>query len=294
MTSWVYIFSRFTPEALLLEALVIFFLICAYTAFWVLRKRRYGPVDSNLPSGPVKSYLNELILNAEHLRLQLFGLLSSSEYPKNTGSNLSTQVSLSPGGQVTSQDPEMAKKLAQLEFKLMEQTKSLELISAEKTKLEKELTEAKENTTAGSTGSGATADSTGSPGGNSEEISKLQQKIQDLESRLAEYNVIEDDLANLKRLQQENVQLKAQLSGKPSQAQAPQAPPPDKPVEADPAILAAAAASEPSADVFEGLVGSVDSSLQPPPEATPAASSTNETNNAEADLVAEFEKMLKG
>ncbi|MEK7692360.1 MAG: hypothetical protein AAB425_15200, partial [Bdellovibrionota bacterium] len=39
----------------------------------------------------------------------------------------------------------------------------------------------------------------------------LMDKIKSLEDRLAEYSVIEDDLANLKRLQQENTQLRGEL-----------------------------------------------------------------------------------
>ena len=79
MESWLYIYSQFTSEALLFESLIIFLILCAYLAFWILRKRRYGSVDTELPVGPVKSYLNELISQTEQLRAQLFGLFSSTD-----------------------------------------------------------------------------------------------------------------------------------------------------------------------------------------------------------------------
>src|SRR6185437_13812316 len=73
---WVYLFSKFTSEALLFEALIIFTLIALYSAFWLLRKRKYGVVETQVPASVVKYYLNELIVDAEQLRAQLFGLLS--------------------------------------------------------------------------------------------------------------------------------------------------------------------------------------------------------------------------
>jgi hypothetical protein len=334
MTSWVYIFSKFTPEALLFEALIICLLLCVYTAFWVLKKRRYGSVETNLPSGPVKSYLNELISNAEHIRLQLFGLLSSPEYSRGS-------QSIFGGGP----DPETVKKLAQLEIKLAEQSKSLELATEEKSRLEKEL--------AGSGGSSGGAPLTGDAG--------LQKRVQELEGRLAEYSVIEDDLANLKRLQQENAQLKAQLAGKgetPATSQTSEAPvaaqalasdaasdpstvqASSAPTEGEPEANAStetAAASTPAPEVTVEAASSESSPASnsvenatpsspldeataalaatttaspeapaavppvetaPATEASPLSSSTPPANpeglsNAEADLVAEFEKMLK-
>src|SRR5689334_392111 len=116
MTSWVYILSQFTPEALLFEALIIVLLCCGYTVFWILRKRRFGIVESNLPSGPVKAYLNELIANAEQLRNQLFGILSNSPplpQVKKSIENFSINLPNDLAG-----DPNLALKLAQFEEKL--------------------------------------------------------------------------------------------------------------------------------------------------------------------------------
>ena len=59
------LFSRFTSEALLFEALVIFTLLAIYAAFLVLRKRKFGSLKTQIPAGVVKDYLNELIGDAE-------------------------------------------------------------------------------------------------------------------------------------------------------------------------------------------------------------------------------------
>jgi hypothetical protein len=348
MASWVYVFSRFTPEALLIEAVVILALICGYAAFWVLRKRRFGSVGQEVPSTVVKTYLNELITEAELIRAQLFGLLT------NSGSAGAAQLSAGAGptlamlsgaggvsaGSLGSNDPELIKKFSSLELKVLEQARSMEAMLAEKAKLEKDLNDAR-----------ATSGGGGGAGGDPAALAKLNEKIKLLESRLAEYSVIEDDLANLKRLQQENAQLKAALSQQvgtgaaaaataataapiaataaataataapiaataaeavaqpepavadPVAAAAPPAPE-AAPAAADPlAEMLAAAATPPEAAAaptpeanFEGLVNQVEQSLQPAlAEAAPApAAPPAGGEKSDADLVAEFEKMLNG
>ena len=59
MTSWVYVFSRFTPEALLFEILLISILIAGYAGFWILHKRKYGAASAD---GVVKSYMKKTTL----------------------------------------------------------------------------------------------------------------------------------------------------------------------------------------------------------------------------------------
>lgn len=244
MNSWVYIFSKFTSEALLFESLFIFILCCSYAAFWVLRKRRYGSIDTTIPSGPVKAYLNELIGAAEQLRLQLFGLLSSS------GANSNAYRIIGLGD--AAPDPEITKKLTELEARTIDQAKALGVLAEEKSRLEKELTEVKANSLANAASAKNQVEGT----------KELQAKVNELESKLTEYSVIEDDLANLKRLQQENEQLKALLNSKH-----------------------AAANSNPISDTPKGAPTGTDPSIQPEvtPSITPSkkASEDPEVNSPE-------------
>jgi hypothetical protein len=347
---WVFLFSRFSSEALLFEALVIFTLLAVYAAFFVLRKRRFGSVKTQIPAGVVKAYLNELIGDAESLRAQLFGLLYSAGVPaaelahlRGTGSGISAGAMLQ-ATQAGGGDPAAVQAL---EAKLAAQAKQIETFLAEKMRVEKELEEARTK-----------GDSTSSQTSN--EMNKLQEKIGLLEGKLAEYSVIEDDLANLKRLQQENTQLKTQLGAKPANNSNVVGPPAAQPA---PNITAAPATPPPAEDAlpenalndalaaltteavssktpmpkntvsdigvqgpskekpasqelqtdssgadspletsagFEGLVDQVEKSLEKPIEAAAAVPpSTTEIAGAtieksDADLVAEFEKMLKG
>jgi hypothetical protein len=209
MASWIYIFSKFTPESLLFESLGIFLLICAYTGLWILRKYKFGIAADEIPSSVVKSGLNQLIGDAEALRAQLFGMMAENAEtsaafaggapgtdagPSVAHPTASSHTLHTAGGN----DPEVLKKLAAFETKMLEQAKLLETMQAEKAKLEQDLVKVK------ASGVGA--------GASTPDAEKLKDKVASLEARLAEYSVIEDDLANLKRLQQENTQLKTALA----------------------------------------------------------------------------------
>lgn len=320
----VFIFSRFTTEALLFEGLLIFSLLAVYCAFFVLRKRRFGSIEGQIPAGVVKAYLNELIIDAEQLRAQLFGLLSSAGIPAHEIPHRMNELQQQSTGAAFLQAGNPAGTSA-LEAKVAEQAKQIETFIAEKAKIEAELTEVKSK--------GATAPSGDAPG-----EKKLQEKIGLLEGKLAEYSVIEDDLANLKRLQQENAQLKAALGNKappsPTITAAPPAPaapetavsgsiggnpPPNAIVDPGqpqaPVAAAKNVAPEPKASDagldqalasmtesnkpadFEGVVDQVEKSLATTEEPAPPTLSTTEAAGAtieksDADLVAEFEKML--
>jgi hypothetical protein len=356
--SWVYLFSKFTPEALLFEAFVILGLMALYLAFWVLKKRRMGSVENVVPAGLVKVYLNQLIGEAEVLRTQLFGLLNgvspaagqqaalrvmTPDLLSSISSQLPAAGAAPAGAPVSGADKA---QLQALETKMTEQAKAMEAIVVEKTRIEKELAAAK---VAGSKAGAAPTDDG--------MVAKLQERIRILEGKLAEYSVIEDDLANLKRLQQENAQLRTAL-GKPvaeaktvaetkteavaeakteakaetkaepvAQAAAPAetAAAAEAVTEAAPEAAAAPAAAPAAAAPaeaatedanFESLVDEVEKSLQEPTPPAPAPAAPTPTpeptleatnpnaaapgsvappqEKSDADLVAEFEKMLKG
>jgi hypothetical protein len=342
MGSWVYLFSKFTHEALLLESLAFFSLCGAYAFFWIRRKRRLGAVGEEVPSSVVKLYLNQLIVDAEQMRAQLFGLLGAhgmqglSPSASSTLGSAAGGLSLgqNTGGPSLSMDPMLANQIAQLELKMAEQTKAMQTVIAEKERLEKDLSAAKLT--------GPTKDKTPAAASGPAE---LVDKVKTLEAKLAEYSIIEDDLANLKRLQQENAQLRASLaSGAPASsastgtslpepelaavaAEEPvlPTPKPRAPSEVDLASAfeevisgpetskAAAPAPVPAlVDEFETLVNQVEKSLEPARAEAPAPAETPklaekpapavtaatmspvdaEAEKTDADLVAEFEKML--
>ncbi len=260
MRSWVYLFSKFTPEALLLEAFIIALLTCIYTAFWILRKRRLGSIKTQLPAGPVKIYLNALIAQAEQLRAQLFGLISAHSQDSTTSSPIySPQAS----SNVTPSSLN-SEALSALEAKVSEQAQVIETLTAEKNKLSQ--THSGKNDSSALNPSQKNSESP-------EEKAILEEKIKDLENRLLEYSVIEDDLANLKRLQQENALLKNSLSsqGIPLPQAEKQAPETSE-------------ASQPIPETQPSKKLSPTTEIPQTPEAR---------EQEDTDLVSEFEKMLK-
>jgi TolA-binding protein len=292
MSSFVYVFSRFTPEALLIEALLITTLCAGYTAYWVLHKRKSGVIDQEVPAPVIKNYLNQLIIDAQELRSQLFGLLAA----------------------VGGMDPKMIAagnvdvKMTSLEAKILEQTRAMEALLTDKVRIERELANAKAQA-----GAAPTAIASASmAGGDPAVVASLQTKVTDLEGKLAEYSIIEDDLANLKRLQQENQQLRSALAAKGGDVSATLASSPkDTPAATAASVAPVAATTAPVAAAtgdpqFEGLVDQVEKSIQETPTvatatpttpdlvAAPTAVESQSAEKTDADLVAEFEKMLNG
>lgn len=317
-SSWVYLFSQFTPEALVFEGLLICALAAGYSAFWLLRKRRHGVIRTDVPAGVVKDYLLSLIQEAEFIRMQLFGLLQQGGAPTGMSHR-------SLGGAVGLANPAA---LSELEGKLSEQQKALERVINEKIQLEADLAAAKSAAGAGSGGGGGAS-------------AELEEKLKSLQARLDEYSIIEDDLANLKRLTQENAALKTQLASvqsggaapapvaaaaaapaavaaavaapaavavaaalAPEEPATPPAPEPAPPMEMPALATATAPANDsPLEMATEGIQTGheveqpVAPSLPEPTPAAPAVAAKAEETAAlppEGDLVAEFEKILSG
>jgi hypothetical protein len=227
MNSFIYLYSKFTEELLLLGAAAIFTLLALYCYEWVIKKRRLGAARNQIPAAMVKVYLNQLINEAQFVRTQLFGLVNGMP-PEGITLPVSSSAPLaggeshdSPAAQLMSAATaglagDLGDRLKALQNQLTEKESIVVNINIEKTKLLEEIENLRQNQKA--------MQSAGSGGGSSDE---LLRKVKELEARLEEYSLFEDDLANLKRLQQENLQLKKKLedlgSGLPSQSVAPSA-----------------------------------------------------------------------
>lgn len=221
MSSFIYFYSKFTEEFLLLGGAGIFTLLSAYCYHWVIKRRRLGAARSQVPAGVVKAYLNQLINEAQFVRTQLFGLISGdpSEAAKlqslflkpnfEAGSAPAADAmaafqasSPSAGGANLSGSvpSDLIDRLKALESQLAAKESLVVNINVEKTKLLEEIENLKQNQKALQNSSAMSAGQ-----------DELLKKIKNLEERLEEYSLFEDDLANLKRLQQENNALKKRL-----------------------------------------------------------------------------------
>jgi hypothetical protein len=210
MNSFLYLFSKFTEEFLLLTAAGVFGLLSVYCYEWVIKKRRLGAARDQIPASMVKAYLNQLIAEAQSVRVQLFGLIQTNPEEaaglENADKLLSTFATAASSGLALSGAPapgipgDLTERLRALQAQLADKESLVVNINIEKSKLLEELDSLRRNQ------QNATLASPGAPA--SEELAR---KVKDLESRLEEYSLFEDDLANLKRLQQENIALKKKL-----------------------------------------------------------------------------------
>lgn len=308
--SLVYLLSKFSQEAILLELLSLGLLGTAYFGYLLFKKRKYGVAKKQIPDHVVRAFLMDMMSRTEGFKNQLFGEsfhiptatvahephlhTTASAAVAGVAATLTAAAPVATAGITGKVDDETLKKLsAELQASLGKQDelgKALTKIQDEKAALEAKLAQA---------GSGS-APAPDAAGGDSKET---LDKIAKLEAKLAEYEVIEDDLANLKRYQQENKQLKAQLAATqnggatpavasavaaaaeaapaepatetaaPVEAAAAEAPAPE--AAASPLAAAEEAAATSSAEKeLEGLAGKVEESLAevPTPEAPLGAS----------------------
>lgn len=140
--------------------------------------------------------------------------------------------------------------------------------------------------------------------GENVDISEYLKKIKDLEGKLAEYEILEDDIADLSLYKDENFRLKAEverLSQGGNLAVAPaatSAPTPDEPPAPEsapaPASDAAPAAPATDGDIVEQFASAVEMSKAPPPAAAappPAVAAPAPAASDDAagdDLLTEF------
>lgn len=184
---------------------------------WFYNRRKYHHLKHQIPASVVKNYLDSIIQNSTALKSSLFrggGL----EVDANGVPSVMPLSDLPSGAQVNisggEDDSALRAEVSRLQSQLNEKNgviKDLENQNAQlggdvKSKqerieeLEKLLAAAKE----------------GAGGGDPEADQKIAELVKErdrLEEDLKQYEVISDDLADLKRLKQENAQLKKTLEG---------------------------------------------------------------------------------
>lgn len=318
--SLVYFLSKFSQEALLIELFLIGCLMTSYFGYVLTKKRRYGAAKKNIPDNVVRAFLVEMISQAEGFKGQLFGDSFKIEPGKTPRLEIPKAAAGGDSADSSAEVGLLKKQLAHATAKTGELTSSVDALKADKAALESKLAQA-----VAAAAAAASAKPAAAAGGGDNKA--LLSKIAKLEAKLSEYEVIEDDLANLKQYQQENKQLKAQLAALSGGAPLPATPAPapaaaaaaaPEPAPApEPSPIAAAEEAvsaevdekkfaEPLAPPAPAGASVVDPTLKPaapapaaaapaatetaPPAAAPPAAAKNE--KSDSDLLNEFERML--
>lgn len=283
MDSLINYLDKFGPELLVIQFGFLVILSTLFLWLWFSNRRKYHNLKHAIPANVVKSYLDSIIQNSTALKSSLFrgGGLEVNGVPSVMPlQNLTGGDSLAVNGAPsTALMEELNQKKAQIaaleaqlsssqnaqrevEAKLNEALKNLSNAESRIKELEALLAEARAS--AGS-GDGAGADE--SLKSELEMVSKERDEIRD---RLKEFEIISDDLANLKRLQQENEQLKRSLGLKDGPLA------PEIPKAAEPA---AKTNSAPPADLSD-LLQDMGSSSQ--------ETTSSSENSDEAQVIEEF------
>lgn len=261
------ILTKFSDEVIAAQLALLCFVSCVALYWLVVRKKKKESAEW-VPAAVVRAYLDKVRADEQEVRFKLFG-----EAPVAAGSHAPLAAALSTVTTVT--DPALLKEVDALRAQLsasdqrsMEFDRVMNALKTEKAALEEKLKAA---------AAGAPVAAGPSP--------EALKELDDLKARLQEYEVIEDDLANLKKFQKENEQLrqKVETYEKGGSTAAPAAP---AAVEAAPVAAAAPAAvipAAPAAPEVKTVVSGGDkpaaptmtlvsggTSTAPAPEASPA------------------------
>ena len=265
--------DQFTHEILVVLSGLLVITTTLFMWLWFANRRTYQMLKHQIPASVVKTYLDSIIQNSNSLKSQLFrgggadlsGLVPSVLPAGGLGGGENIMVAPAGGGGGGAGDAALREQLSQRLAEIASLQSQLSAANGVKKELEGGLESARARIKELEALLAKAGTSGGADPALTAELQKVSRERDELRERLKEYEIIEDDLANLKRLQQENQQLRKALE---SQGGSLPVAPVDVPSPAAPAAM------EPLPDIFEAI----------PPEAP--------SIDVEAAATAELEKFL--
>lgn len=299
--------DKFGPELLVIQFGFLIILSTLFLWLWFSNRRKYHNLKHAIPATIVKSYLDSIIQNSTALKSSLFrgggldvagGNVPSVMPLQNLTGGDGLAVSGAPSTALLEEVNQKKAYIASLEAQLSSSHGSQREIETKLNQSQGTLSSA-ENKIKELEALLALARNSGGNGGADAslktELAMVSKERDEIRDRLKEFEIISDDLANLKRLQQENEQLKRSLAAQGGAVPTP-APAPAPAREIDPNnILSTADVS----DLLEDLGQSSSSAssdtdaledfLATPEEtsvAEEAVESAPEEDTSEADMLA--------
>jgi uncharacterized coiled-coil DUF342 family protein len=227
VTNIIYYIQNFTNEYLEISFWVLVATTSLLVTFWVVNRKRIQKLSHQIPASVVKNYLDSIIQNSTALKSSLFrgggleigggvpAVMPVDRLPSSASLQLSTGFS-EEVSQKTAEISALKAKLSDKENLLKELEKNLEELQASQgsgndgsdsiikslnskiKELEDKIAKLQSSTSQNSNGDGELA----------QKLEEVSAERDQLKEKLMEYEIIEEDLANLKRLQKENEQLK--------------------------------------------------------------------------------------
>ena len=299
------ILTKFNDETITVFSLLLLVTMVAIVIYWFYNRKKFHQLSHEIPASVVKNYLDSIIQNSNSLKSSLFrggGLDIGNGIPSVVPvGDLPSSMNIGIGSgseEITQKNAEIAslsqklkdsqKQIADLEKRLQELSAGkgmgaeTELLKKDLATLQQRLKETENQLAEARASSGGDANL-------QKELTSVTNDRNELRERLKEYEIIEEDLANLKRLQQENDQLKAELMALRKGAAA-------APVVAAPVVAPSPAAEEEldlEAEMAKAIAESKPASKAAPVEVPvdDVPAEEGEQKSAE-ELLSEFEKML--
>ncbi len=292
-------FDKFGPELLIIQFGVFIILLSSLIWLWFYNRRKYHNLTHAIPASVVKSYLDSIIQNSSALKSSLFrggggelGIPSVlPSHQLSGGDNIA--VSGTPSAALLEELNQKKAIIASLEAQISAGKNAQRALEAQIAQLQaevagknariKELEDllAKARATAGTSTSADTSEM-------QSELQEISRERDELKDRLKEFEIISDDLADLKRLQQENEQLKRSLAAKggPSPASSsavPEALTVDKVEDIFSDVNSSTSSTNEDISAFEDFIGGNDAQTPPSNEVAETNfedfGSSNDENN---------------
>lgn len=228
------IVTKFTDEAITITSLVLLFVLVVLVVYWLYNRRKFRQLTHQIPASVVKNYLDSIIQNSSSLKSSLFrggGLEMGEGIPSvmplkdlpagnisvGTGDSEALNQKIAELNSLKTKLSDKDRVITELEKRLESGAGNIDSDAAEQAAIyKKEVSSLQEKLKLkdDEIKAARAAAAAGAGGDNSDleaRLEALSKERDDMRERLAEYEIIEEDLANLKRLQQENEQLKNEL-----------------------------------------------------------------------------------
>jgi hypothetical protein len=322
------VLTQFTDETISISLAVLVIVFTSLLAYWFYNRRKFHQLTHQIPASVVKNYLDSIIANSTALKSSLFrggglelsegipSILPTSDLPQ--GGIQASSASSEELAQKNAEISNLKALLGQKDTTIAELEKMLEAarasngggVSEEEYSIVKDEVQTLKSQLEEANAALEAAKSSGdSAGGNPElqgQLDAVTSERDTLKERLMEYAIIEEDLANLKKFQQENEQLKQtieELKGGSEPANEAAAASPE-PASEEPAAQEEAAAEPPAAEEEPAAVpvpeevtaeenpAADDAATAAASEEMPDVPNNEGEQKSAAELLSEFEKML--
>jgi len=321
------VLTDFGQEAMIIIIGLLILVLGIIIIYWLYNRKKFHELSHQIPASVVKNYLDSIIQNSTALKSSLFrggglelgqGIPSVLPVENLKRTTVTTGISEEELNQKNAEINRLKQQLSEkngiiqdLETQLRSagdpnaSAKEIKKLQEEIVELKKQLVEADKKA--------QEAKELGAKNASSDEMqSKLNvitAERDELKERLMEYEIIEEDLANLKRLQQENEQLRKSLEAlkgtgaaaatpilaeAAATSEAEPEPEPEPELESEPEPETAAQMPEDIAEPEPKAAASAEPEPAEEGVTTEAADSGKmaEDQKSAEELLSEFEKML--